>query len=45
MREKVMKALRQTGEETETKDSIDIGLCIIDMTNNSLQFSEPTDHS
>jgi len=26
MREKVMKALRQTGEKSEAKDSIDIGL-------------------
>jgi serine phosphatase RsbU (regulator of sigma subunit) len=39
MREKVMKALHQTGEKAETKDSIDIGLCIIDSANGKLQFS------
>ncbi|MZP55502.1 MAG: hypothetical protein GT600_08650, partial [Bacteroidales bacterium] len=33
MREKVMKALHQTGEKAETKDSIDIGLCIVDPAN------------
>ena len=32
MREKVMKALHQTGDRAETKDSIDIGLCIVDCT-------------
>ncbi len=30
MREKVMKSLHQTGERSEAKDSIDIGLCVID---------------
>jgi len=39
MREKVMKALNQTGEGEETKDSIDIGLCIIDCVTGKLQFS------
>jgi len=39
MREKVMKALHQTGESTETKDSIDIGFCIYDRTKGTLQFS------
>ncbi len=39
MREKVMKALHQTGNCTETKDSIDIGLCIIDKSTSKLQFS------
>jgi serine phosphatase RsbU (regulator of sigma subunit) len=39
MREKVMKALNQTGEGVETKDSIDIGLCIIDCVTGNLQFS------
>ncbi len=39
MREKVMKALHQTGEKTETKDSIDIGFCIIDRTSGSMQYS------
>jgi len=39
MREKVMKALNQTGEMLETKDSIDIGLCIIDCLTGNLQYS------
>jgi len=39
MREKVMKSLDQTGQKSETKDSIDIGLCIIDCFNGKLQFS------
>ena len=39
MREKVMKALHQTGERSETKDSIDIGLCIVDCNSCKLQFS------
>jgi len=39
MREKVMKALHQTGEKAEAKDSIDIGLCIIDGESQRLQFS------
>jgi serine phosphatase RsbU (regulator of sigma subunit) len=39
MREKVMKALHQTGTDAETKDSIDIGLCIVDSLSGKLQFS------
>ena len=39
MREKVMKALHQTGEKAETKDSIDVGLCVIDCNARCLQFS------
>ena len=39
MREKVMKALHQTGNCTETKDSIDIGLCIVDFFTGKLQYS------
>ena len=39
MREKVMKALHQTGSGLETKDSIDIGLCIIDCMTGKMQFS------
>lgn len=39
MREKVMKALNQTGNGVETKDSIDIGLCIIDCLTGKLQYS------
>ncbi len=39
MREKVMKALHQTGNCGDTKDSIDIALCIIDSSNRKLQYS------
>lgn len=39
MREKVMKALHQTGNVSETKDSIDIGLCIVDCATGKMQFS------
>lgn len=39
MREKVMKALNQTGTSSEAKDSIDIGLCLIDCTTGKVQFS------
>jgi serine phosphatase RsbU (regulator of sigma subunit) len=39
MREKVMKALNQTGNQSETKDSIDIGLCLIDCLTGRLQYA------
>jgi serine phosphatase RsbU (regulator of sigma subunit) len=39
MREKVMKALHQTGDRSETKDSIDIALCVIDCSTGKMQFS------
>jgi serine phosphatase RsbU (regulator of sigma subunit) len=39
MREKVMKALQQTGESSAAKDSIDIGLCVIDCLTGKLQYS------
>jgi serine phosphatase RsbU (regulator of sigma subunit) len=39
MREKVMKALNQTGSSSEAKDSIDIGLCIIDCCTGKVQYS------
>lgn len=39
MREKVMKALSQTGDGAKAKDSIDIGLCIIDCATGKLQYS------
>lgn len=39
MREKIMKALNQTGDREETKDSIDIGMCILDTKSGSLQFA------
>jgi serine phosphatase RsbU (regulator of sigma subunit) len=39
MREKIMQALNQTGSNEETKDSIDIGLCIIEPGAEYLQFA------
>jgi serine phosphatase RsbU (regulator of sigma subunit) len=39
MREKVMKALNQTGNYGETKDSIDIGICVIDCISGKMQYS------
>jgi serine phosphatase RsbU (regulator of sigma subunit) len=39
MREKVMKALHQTGEKAGTLDSIDISLCIFDSATAILQYS------
>ncbi len=39
MREKVMKALHQTGEGAVTMDSIDIALCIIDCRTGKFQYS------
>jgi serine phosphatase RsbU (regulator of sigma subunit) len=39
MREKVMKALHQTGYGSRTKDSIDIGLCVVDCFSGKMQFS------
>ena len=39
MREKIMKALHQTGNYLDAQDSIDIGLCIIDCVTGKLQFS------
>ncbi len=39
MREKIMYALHQTGGCHEALDSIDIGLCIIDLSSGRLQFS------
>lgn len=39
MREKIMKSLDQTGMSSDTKDSIDIGLCLIDINSKKLDFS------
>jgi serine phosphatase RsbU (regulator of sigma subunit) len=39
MREKIMKALHQTGDCHDSQDSIDIGLCIIDRVTRKLQYS------
>jgi serine phosphatase RsbU (regulator of sigma subunit) len=35
----VKRALRQRGENTDSKDGMDISICIIDKKNNSIQFS------
>jgi serine phosphatase RsbU (regulator of sigma subunit) len=39
MREKVMRALHQTGEKSVTMDSIDIALCIVDTDNDTMQYA------
>ncbi|NJK85831.1 MAG: SpoIIE family protein phosphatase [Bacteroidales bacterium] len=39
MRERVMKALNQTGEDFEQKDGIDMALCIINAENGKMEFS------
>jgi serine phosphatase RsbU (regulator of sigma subunit) len=39
MREKVMKALHQTGTNAETKESIDISLCFIDCPSGKMQYA------
>jgi serine phosphatase RsbU (regulator of sigma subunit) len=39
MREKIMKALHQTGDNSPTKDSIDIGLCVVDCNSRKMEFS------
>lgn len=39
MREKIMKALHQTGEYHQAQDSIDVGLCILDSENGKLQYA------
>jgi serine phosphatase RsbU (regulator of sigma subunit) len=39
MREKIMKALHQTGDSNDTQDSIDVALCIIDGQTRKLQFA------
>jgi serine phosphatase RsbU (regulator of sigma subunit) len=39
MREKIMKALHQTGDNSPTKDSIDIGLCVVDCRSGKMEFS------
>ena len=39
MREKVMKALNQTGENSDQKDGIDIALCIINTESHELQYA------
>jgi serine phosphatase RsbU (regulator of sigma subunit) len=39
LREYIMKALQQTGEEHEQKDGIDMALCVIDHQKQQLQFA------
>ena len=39
LREHVMEALCQTGEESEQKDGIDMSICVLDTQNNKLSFA------
>ncbi len=39
LREGIMKALSQTGEDYEQKDGIDMALCILDTKSNNIQYS------
>jgi len=39
MREHVMKALSQTGAQTDQKDGIDMAFCILNRQSNSMQFA------
>ncbi len=39
LRKNVKSALRQTGQEGETKDGMDIAICTVDYGSNTLQFS------
>lgn len=39
LRDKVIEALNQTGKEDDSKDGMDMALCIIDYENMNLQFS------
>jgi len=39
MREHIMEALCQTGEETDQKDGIDLALCVLDTRKNILNFA------
>ena len=39
LRDRVKSSLRQTGKTVETKDGMDIALCLIDMDNLHLEFS------
>lgn len=39
MREKIMKALHQTGNSNDAQDSIDIALCIVDCVSGKLQYA------
>lgn len=39
LREYVKESLHQTGRENETKDGMDVALCVIDQENKNLQFS------
>lgn len=39
MREKIMKALNQTGDDREAQDSIDIALCIIESGSGKMQYA------
>lgn len=44
LREYVMKALHQSGEEGEQKDGIDMALCVIDLDKKWIEFSGANNH-
>lgn len=39
LRERIKKSLHQTGKEDEAKDGMDISLCVLDKSNDVLQFA------
>ena len=39
LRQHVKRTLSQTGKQNEAKDGMDMALCVLDLENNSLQFS------
>jgi serine phosphatase RsbU (regulator of sigma subunit) len=39
LREKIMKALRQTGDNEEPKDGMDLAFCIIDKENKTIDYA------
>ncbi|MFH2095685.1 MAG: SpoIIE family protein phosphatase [Bacteroidota bacterium] len=39
LRDKIISTLKQTGEEGSSQDGMDMAICIIDRTKNSLQYS------
>ncbi len=39
LRDKIIKSLGQTGQKDETKDGMEMALCVVDASNQKLQFS------
>lgn len=39
LRDKIIKSLGQTGQRDETKDGMEMALCVVDASNHQLQFS------